>query len=101
MFFYVVLPLLGAVLLFVINPSKSSLRSRLLMMVTAAIWVAPFLSIAFLFIPDEEIDLPWDFLRLFLAGPLFVLWLTGLGAVGLVVQGLLKWAFRRVRARPR
>ena len=90
----VVIPMLGAVLLFVINPGKVRLRWRLAALLIASLSLAPF--VALMYAASGE---PWDWridlVGVLWAGPLIVLWIAGVGAIALFIQT----AFRRARHR--
>src|SRR5687768_13402183 len=90
-FAYVVIPVLGAVLWFVVNPRKTPLRGRLLVLLFCSVWLAPFLLAELVWGREGRIDWRVELPRTFLAGPFFLLWLAGIKAIDL----FLRAAYRR------
>jgi hypothetical protein len=75
-----VLPMLGALLLFVINPGRASLRVRLLGMLVCSFFFAPFWAAAYCIFPDDH---PWYLKAVwaFLFGPILLLTFAGIGSL--------------------
>src|SRR3712207_4287446 len=95
-FVYFVVPLLGAVLMFVLNPAKVRLRWRLLGLLICSLWVAPFIAVALLVGGEGNIDWRVELPRTFLVGPLYLLWLAGLGAIGFFLRAAYRWVRQRL-----
>lgn len=98
---YFVVPFLGAVLVFVINPTKIRLLWRILCLLACSVWVAPFVIVPMLIRGETNVDVRSTLVRAFLVGPLLVLWLAGLSAIGMFVRGGYAWLRERWTGRGR
>lgn len=92
--------LLGTVWVFAVNPRNTSVGLRLLVLGAVSIATAPvvlFIAVA----ADAEVSAR-TVIDAYLLGPLMLLWLSGLGAIGDSCRWLVRSAWRlwRERSRP-